>query len=316
MNDFNRILTDAQRALLGDVGEADLPPRLPEPFRLVAPASHCLLPGNRRYHKEAKPGTFLGLVEGVPTVLPKLTGIIAGVENTFIERTSDFGFIAEYARRPPDAVWLRADEASDGKAGLALPNGHRVHELIVLFLVLLNPELKAPSPGIFSFTKGNLAAARDLVDRASRLRDDELGVKGCVLGLIEISATLASGTFGPYWAPVPRLIGKLGESLGPTLDQVLLAAAVRKGFKAGEAWPLAIAAVGAEVPGQRPALAAAQASEPRPQPRAQITSGRLKLDDGPPAPPVLEEPENDPNDPGWQPGEGEVADDDQDHFPI
>ena len=312
MENHNQILTDAQKALFADVGEADLPPRLPQPWRIVSPNSACLRQGPR-HHPDARPATFIGPVGDGRMVLESLEGILVGAEQAWIERKPDFSFVAEHPAKPAEADWRKAEQTLDGKAGHRTPNGNLVVETIVSYWILLNEELQRPTPALFAFAKTGISAGRELMDRASRFRNEKLGIKGYVLGLWEIGAAWEQRNpkFPEYLTPRVKLLGKLGEAGGPSFDQVMLAAQVRQALKLNEPWPPSVIAV--ESGSARPALTASSPSAPS-QPSAQTTSERRRWDDdegGPPMP-----PEDELGDPGWQPGAGEVADDGQDHFPI
>ena len=289
-----RILTETEKALFADIGEVDLPPRLPQPWRIISPNSHCLLRAHKSFHSDAKPERFIGPVSDSRMVLQTLRGILVGVENPWIERTSDFAFVAEHERKPPEAGWKNAADALDGKAGFRMSNGNPVFEHILAFWLLLNAELSRPTPGLFAFVKTGVDAGRELMNRASRFRDDALGIRGYVLGMWEIGTVYEQRNpkYPPYLTPIVRLLGRYGEAGGPTFDEMMLAAQVRKAFLAGEPWPPEISGAPAKaLPAstEKPALpaSASSASAPSSAPRAKmtVTSGRqTKWDNQPPVP--------------------------------
>lgn len=284
-----RALSNAERATFADIGEADLPPRLPQPWRIISPNSNCLRRGHRNFHEDAEPECFIGPVGDGRMVLDTLQSILIGLGNPWIERKADFSFVDEHLRKPPQAEWKDAADALDGKAGFRMPNGNPVFENILAFLMLLNPELEGPTPAIFAFIKTGLEAGRELANRASRFRDDKLGIRGYPLAKWEISADWEQRNpkYPSYLSPRVKLLGRYGEAGGPTFDEMMLAAAVRKAFLAGEPWPPEIVGLATlPKPPEAEAIAApASASAPAHTMTACTAERVTKWDMEPPEPP-------------------------------
>ena len=237
------MLSEAERRLIDAAGDLDLPPRLPDPFRIVHASSKCLLntPSNPRFNANARPGLFEGPgANGERVVLPELVGTLAGGTRAFIERTAgEFGtFVREHADQPIEAVWRDASDSLDGKAGYTLPSGNKIGEILVTYWLLLNVE-NPPLPAVFVFAKSGLKAGRDLLDHARRLRLPKVNLKGHVLGKWRVWAELANGDprRPPYLAPSWRLLGKYGEADGPTRAELMLTAQAGRALSGGELWP-------------------------------------------------------------------------------
>jgi hypothetical protein len=298
-------LTPEDLALNEEGAAPDLPLGMPPAIALLQPVSAQLQPGSKSFVEGSAPGDFLDPYQGAYTLVKRSAGIVF-VPVAFEVLWPEYqpfrqGYVTTHPDKPANAVWLKKTEtvnggvrkpaSPDGKEGNYLIDadgkpGNRIEQTLYTHMLVLPNDGRAAHGATFRFRSKSLAIGFDFARPAERLQVtiDGQTLKGPVVG----KWGMTSRGEGTYLVPVPRLIGKLGESKGPTQDQWRLAARLRAGFKQGA--PLAVE--GPPEPPEPPIVSPVA-------PRLVITSGRdvNPAWDGAlqPPPPIDEVPEGPDN---------------------
>lgn len=221
----------------------DLPPGSSNSITLLQPNSPQLAVSSNNYVEGAAVGDFVSFVQGRAIVIDGSTGITfvpVGFELSWPEFLPNRGGHTgrTYTEKPAGAVWKKAFELPDAKAGLFLGDNRVEQTITVAMLVFPNPadhEGVEPYGATFAFRSSSLATGRDFANRASRVRVTVDGVEltGPTIGLWRLSSRSEAKGAHRWQAPFVIPVGKLGEARGPTIEQVRQAAKLRADFKRG-----------------------------------------------------------------------------------
>jgi hypothetical protein len=142
--------------------------------------------------------------------------------------------------KPEDADWRLQP---DGRKRFSTLDGCRIDETISALLLVDG------RGATFDFKSTSLRTGSNFHDHAGHLRAIVGGqeVWGYPYGKWRISSRLERSARGAWFTPVVILLGRLGDPLGPTIDEWRTAAKARLAFKQGLPW---------EIPDQIPAIAA------------------------------------------------------------
>ena len=157
-------MSPEELAALGGDATPDIPASASNSIVLLQPNSPQLSSSSDGYAEGAAAGDFLSYARGRPIVIDGSTGfnfVPIGFELSWPEFAPNrAGFVTNHPQKPANAVWLRADESPDGKAGLFLPNSNRVEQTISAFMLVLDggegEESVEPYPAVFSFRSASL----------------------------------------------------------------------------------------------------------------------------------------------------------------
>jgi hypothetical protein len=261
------MLTPSQRALLQGVAIPDLALSQLPPAKLLQVNSPELLdsPDNPSFVEGAIAGGFVVPTRDGRIFLPRYHFGIFGWGREFAEFEprvdGNDQFVESHAEMPKDAFWRGENGKKVCRRGEG-DDGNIVREVITCFQ-------RCEETGQmcrFNFSKTALRIGRELANSSQRLTlEGEQGVKGAVLGRYSMASRLERKDTRRWYAPVPTLLGKLGQKDGPSLETVLALAELRQAFKQG-----------------LPTALDPPAPPPPPPPTAPSLGSPLDLDDGPP----------------------------------
>jgi hypothetical protein len=178
--------------------------------------------------------------------------------------------VGSYPELPADCRWLNSDDSPDGKSGYYRDvNGNSVVQTVYAHGLVATPD-GGRIPMTLPFAKSSYAVGNDFAHHAQKLRvmveveGEKVELRGAPVGLWRVTSRQEKKDARRcYYVSVVRLVGKLNDPDGPTLDDWRLAMRLRDAFKKGEPWP--------PEPPEPPAITAQTAPSPAP---IFITSGR------------------------------------------
>jgi hypothetical protein len=269
----------------------DLAVRAKSKVTLCQTNSPELAPGDKRQVKGATVGSFVVPSGDERVAVDHVDFIVVGFSHYFDEYLPSRGpYVATHLKKPPGAIWLNAKRDKVEKTGLWLPNGNRVVEVILAYLLLL-PDRQGAS---FAFYGSGFPIGRDLSDRAASLKATigAESVSACTLGKWRLTATFEKDTESDHrWCePAVTLIGKLGEPKGPTVAEWRLARTLRRAIKDGTPWQEAQTSLLPQPEPAKPKLAVVEPTPTFVEPRLTAAERAAAWAEGPPEP--------DPDDPG------------------
>jgi hypothetical protein len=286
-NDFG--LTPEDIALAeGDA--PDLAIRARSKITLVQSNSPELIPGDKRYVPGAAVGSFIVPQGDGREAVAKVDFVAVGFSDYFDEYLPNRGpYVTTHLRKPPGAVWLNAKRDNVEKTGLWLPNGNRVVEVLLVYLVMTGGVGAS-----FAFYGTGFPVGRDFSDRAASLKATvgTASVHSCTVGKWRLTATFEKDGDLRWCKPAVSLLGKLGEAKGPTIAEWRQAQTLRRAVKDGAPWQEALADFSVQSTPAKPKLTV-------------VDNDKDLWDEGPP--PV------DPNDPGYG-ADGRYPDQDEAPF--
>jgi hypothetical protein len=272
----------------------DLAVRTRSKIVLVQSTSPELVSDDKRHVKGATVGSFVIPQGDERIAVPHVDFIAVGFSHYYDEYLPERGpgsYVDTHLKKPPAAIWLnkkRGDKVE--KTGLYLPNGNRVVEVILAYLVL-----NGGQGASFAFTGSGCSVGRDLSDRAATLQATvgTSTVHSCTVGKWRLTSTFEKDGDNRYCKPYVARLGKLGDGSGkgPTVAEWRAAQTLRRAVKDGMPWQEALTGVLAQ-----PALAAPTAPTTLAPKLTVVDNGEAKgdlWDEGPPA--VY------PDDPGYDP---------------
>jgi hypothetical protein len=269
-------LSAEDRALLAGAEGSDLPALGPPPITLNQPLSPAVLPGDGRV-QGAVVGGYVVPWNDEWIATEEYRSVIFAFTEDFREYRPNRGGLAHvHPTIPADARW-RDDKTPKGH--YRDTNDNPVEDTINCFMLVVNLK-PVPFGGVFRFSRSALTVGRELGSRAQRLKVDGENISGMVIGLWEWTSRLAPGANSTsFYLPVPTLLGRLGERMGPTLAQVRLAAQLRQKFKEGLPWAPEPTAAAPEIAAQPDGSPSRIPSSPRLSDGApKFTSGKQVAD--------------------------------------
>ena len=210
------------------------------------------------------------------------------------------GFVKPHDAKPHNAVWHKKGESSDGKEGLYLVDidgnpGNRIEETIYVRVLVLPDDGSAPFVVTQAYKSTAKSIGSDMLRRASRKVDGKAANPVTIKW--RMTSRLERNGDQRWYAPDPQLLGRFGEPNGPTVEEVRLAANLRKALKTGASW---------EAPLEPPAPPSAQSNVSRSSVSRHdarrgsiaVTSGRPALKSVETAPPLEHDggPDDGPDD--------------------
>jgi hypothetical protein len=236
MSSTAQLLTPEDRVLLAEIAAADLPLTLLNQIVLVQSNSLELVKGDAKEFPGVAVGDYLVPHDSERLLYRGPVGYpcqVLSAEVTFPEfLPGRGGFVAPHDEKPETARWLKVDESPDAKAGFYdSVTGNRYEEtLLVTELV----DGKYVAVQIFRST--GLAIGRDMLNRAFRRIDGE--PDGCVLRKFQMGSRPEKRNDFRWQVPAPTYLGVFGSKAGggPTIEEVRLAAKLRKSLKQGLPW--------------------------------------------------------------------------------
>jgi hypothetical protein len=276
----------------------DLAIRARSKIILVQSNSPELVPGDKRHVPGAQVGWFIVPKGDERVAVDHVDFIAVGFSHYFDEYLPNRGpYVETHLKKPPEAIWLNAKRDNVEKTGLWLPNGNRVVEVILTYMML-----NGGQGGSFAFFGSGFPVGRDLSDRAASLEAvaGTGSVHTCTVGKFRLTSTFEKDGDLRWCKPYVALLGKLGEDKGPTIAEWRQAQTLRRAVKDGVPWQEALADVQAQLAPPKPKLAVVEPKPTRVEPKLTVVEQRQAWAEGPPP--------MDPDDPGYG------ADDDV-HYP-
>jgi hypothetical protein len=247
-------LTPEDEALITGVRERDLAPPGPKLIALLQNNSTRML----EKVKSSKPGDYAVPREGEHLLFKATIGVPhvpVGYERFYVEWAANRGgYVDKHLKKPADACWLKANESPDRKQGFWLANGNKLEDTVFAHLLVLL-DGRDPFGATFPFRSTALNIGLDYENQAERIKVENTKLGGAVVSKWRMTSRIERDGDFSWHVPVLTLEGVLGEPKGPTLEQVRLAAQLRRAFKESLPAPIPITA-------------------PARTPRLVITSGR------------------------------------------
>jgi hypothetical protein len=245
-------MTAADRALAeGDRRDVEIREKLK--FSVMHQMSNELDPSSKVYVKGAQPGDIvLTTADAGPKIFRNPEGacvFAVGFQHLWNEYALDVGvqrgsLLDQHEKKPADCVWLKPPRVQK-QGNYRVNSGGDIYAAVVetLFAFLMVEADGAVYPGVYALYKTALAYGTEFAARAQSLKvrlPSESGgteqLSSPTLGKWRV--TTASEKFGdrPVFVPRFKLLGRLGEQTGPTLDEWRLIMGLRKSFLAGGSW--------------------------------------------------------------------------------
>jgi hypothetical protein len=233
----NARLTPEDRALAeGDA--PDLVSRDRKKVTLVQTNSPELVVGDRRYVEGARAGGFVIPCGDTRVPVASVEFVAVGFAKRWDEYFPARGqFVDTYPVRPADAVWLDAKRDNVEKTGLWRRNGNRVVEVVACYMLLGSAD-----GGVFDFYGGAFPIGRAFSDRAGSMKATVGGdeIHSCTVAQWGMTSNYRKEGDRRWFEPVVSLLGKLGEPKGPTIAQWRTAQTLRRAFRDGTPFLLAL----------------------------------------------------------------------------
>jgi hypothetical protein len=236
--------------------------------------------GDRRHVEGARAGGFVIPCGDVRVAVASVEFMVVGFNKRWDEYLPNRGrFVGPHPAKPAAAIWLDAKrEKGVEKTGLWLPNGNRVVEVITAYLLLSSGD-----GATFDFYGSAFPIGRAFSDRAGNMRATVGGdeIHSCTVAKWGMSSVLRKEGDHRWYEPVVTLMGKLGEPKGPTIPQWRIAQTLRRAFRDGTPFLLALEDIPAPPAiGQRPKLAAVPKPDIRSGKDAWAADAEAPFDDG------------------------------------
>lgn len=140
------------------------------------------------------------------------------------------GLVDMHPMKPHDAQWLSDKELPSGKAGHhRLSTRNKVEETVYASLLAVGDG--EPFPMTFAFRSSALSVGKDFATRAERVKSADGKLVGAVVGKWKLTSRKEQKLDFRWHGPVMTPLGVFGQAGGPTVDEMQMAAELRRGFK-------------------------------------------------------------------------------------
>jgi hypothetical protein len=267
----------------------DLPPMGPPMSGVAQHLSPEIMTDSDKFIPALQAGDiFLRYLSGGISVVKGqtgLTGVIIGCEPsvTEYEPGESGAYVDSYVKRPTAARFTH-----EGRPGWYLPNGNRLVETIVAYMLT--------EGGLIAlrFRSTALETIKKAYDCADRIRTnivlDGESLRGCVAGKWSVTTRLEKKGDRRWYKLVLTLLGIAGEPAGPSLDQVRIARIARKALKREGVRGLETTPPTIESPNTPPAIEGPKEESPKDIKRGTTTfTSSPQKSSEPPPPPAYDE---------------------------
>jgi hypothetical protein len=281
--------------LLSETAGADILVEMRDLSSLLQAISKELVAGDPKFIPKAAAGDF-ALPRNEERILVK--GAV-GYSYLILEASVGFpeylpdrrGFVGPHDTKPRNAVWHRKGASSDGKEGLYLVDidgnpGNRIEETIYVRVLVLPDDHSAPFVVTQAYKSTAKSIGNDMLTRTYRKVDGK--ATNPVTVKWRMTSRLEKDGDQRWHKPDPQWLGRYGQDSGPTVEEVRLAANLRKALKTGGSWEASV---------EPPTPPNPSATLERPGGSIAVTSGRPALKSVETAPLIDEIPEG-PDGPG------------------
>jgi hypothetical protein len=247
------LLSDEDRALLNETAAPDLPSEMKNLIGLVQAISSELISGDPKEFigpsgARAAAGDWLLPRDGERVLVKGGVGfefIVVAGEVIYVEyKQARGGWVTNHLEKPANATWFESVDSPDGKAGLYRIGvdgqpGNRVEQTVYVHMLILPGNGDQSFTATQAFRSTATPIGHKLMNAVSRkLPGGE--VSNPVLFKWKMTSQLDRDGDFRWHKPLPTLLGKFGEPNGPTIEEVRLGAQLRKAFKTGSDWGVAI----------------------------------------------------------------------------
>jgi hypothetical protein len=261
-------------ALVADVSGADLPPATPKLASLIQAGSADLLD----QLEGSAAGDYAVPVPAGYKLVKGATGIVV-VPVYFRIAWPEWGpdrsgLVDIHPTKPRDAQWLSDKESPTGKAGHhRLSTRNKVEETVYASLLAVGDG--EPFPMSLAFRSSSIGVGKDFAGQAERVVSLDKKFTGAVCGKWRLTSRVEKKLDYRWHIPVTTRLGVFGQPTGPSVDEMRMAAELRRDLKAQASVE------------QAARLETARAIEGPSRASITITSGRQAIahQEPPPAPP-------------------------------